>query len=96
MCPIVQRVWIGEWPNKKTKYLVLRNGQRACIRLADHLECSKATQLPEPSQLSQSVPRIPQVDRVCGKWAHNEKPLTSIERAALVYLRQLGRVADCD
>ena len=55
MCQIVQRVWIGQWPSKKTEYLVLRNGRCVCIRPADHLKCSRATYLPEPSQSSQPV-----------------------------------------
>ncbi len=45
MCQLVQRVWLGEWPDQKTEYLVLRNGSCACIRPIDHLKCSKATQL---------------------------------------------------
>jgi len=55
MCQIVQRVWIGQRPNKKTEYLVLRDGHCVCIRPSAHLKCSKATQLPEPSQLSKPV-----------------------------------------
>jgi len=43
MCQIVQKVWVGEWP-EKTEYLVLKNGPCACIRPIDHLKCSKATQ----------------------------------------------------
>jgi hypothetical protein len=69
MCRIVQRVWIGQWPNNKTEYLVLRNGQCACIRPADRLKCNKVAQLPEPSQLSQPVSpfplRRPALDSVC-------------------------------
>lgn len=65
MCQIVQKVWIGQWPNKKTEYLVLRNGQCVCIQPADRLKCSKATQLPEPSQSVSSLPLPHQVDGVC-------------------------------
>ena len=55
MCEIVQRVWIEERPNKKTAYVVLRNGQCICMRPVAHLQCSKATQLPksiEPTHLA--------------------------------------------
>ena len=54
MCQIVKRAQIVQWLNK-TEYLVFRNGRCTCIRPADHLKCSKATQLPEPSQLSRPV-----------------------------------------
>jgi hypothetical protein len=55
MCEIVQRVWIEEQPNKKTAYVVLRNGQCICMQPVAHFKCSKATQLPksiEPTRLA--------------------------------------------
>jgi len=58
MCQIVKRVHIRQRLNQ-SEYLVLRNGQCTCIRPADHLKCRKATPLPEPSQLNESLSRAP-------------------------------------
>ena len=55
MCQIVQRVWIGEWPNEQIEYLILKNGRCVCIRPTDHPKCDRAIQLPESLQLSQFV-----------------------------------------
>lgn len=58
MCEIVQRVWIEERPNKKSAYVVLRNGQCVCMQPVAHFRCSKTTQLPrsiEPTHLALSL-----------------------------------------
>ncbi len=60
MCQIVQRVWIGRWLNdeKKTEYLILRNGQCVCMRPAERLTCNKAIQ-PEPPQSAHPASLLP-------------------------------------